>query len=89
MRGGEQGAEQLHGQRYARPEISASLLATARGLTNNKLKARDWEDAVFCKVVALAEVRLYHGFFSVERLRLLVVFLTNGSHFVHSVRNFC
>ena len=68
MRGGEQGVGQRHGQRYTKPEISTSLLATARVLSNNKLKARSKKSRHSGGLVGLGNLRWVHGFFSFERL---------------------
>ena len=38
MRGGAQGAGQMHAQRYARPDMSTELGAWVGVLTNNKSK---------------------------------------------------
>ena len=40
---------------------------------------------MFCPLLPLAKVRYVHGFFSIERSQLSIVFLMNGSHFVFPV----
>ena len=80
MRGGQLTRADARAEISTRRHKHPSLWRRADNSTNNKLKARDWEGEVFCKVVGLAGLRLRHSLFSCQRLSLSVAFLSNGSH---------